>query len=202
VIALDGFQRRKEKKKENICHAAFELFSTHGIQKVSMAEIAKKANVSQVTIYNYFGSKDELLRHVIVEFMDNKWKEFEELLESNIPFPQKIEQMIFDKSETAKMLNPEFLKSVMSNNEDIQRLIEDFYKNKALPGLMKIIEQGQKEGYVKEGISNEAILFYIHMFKEATNRSEFFSNHEQAIQMSKDLTTLFFYGLLGKPKID
>lgn len=199
---MDGFQRRKEKKKGNIIHAAVELFCTHGIQKVSMAEIAKKANVSQVTIYNYFGSKDELLRYVIVGFMDNKWKEFEELLESNIPFPQKIEQMIFDKSETAKMLNPEFLKTVMSNNEDIQRLIEDFYKNKALPGLMKIIEQGQKEGYVKEGISNDAILFYIHMFKEATNRPEFFSNHEQAIKLSKDLTTLFFYGLLGKPKID
>ena len=43
VKAMDGYQRRTEKKKENIRNAAFELFKVYGVEKVSIAEIAKKA---------------------------------------------------------------------------------------------------------------------------------------------------------------
>jgi AcrR family transcriptional regulator len=53
---MNGFERRKKRKRENICRAAFELFCTLGMQKTKIAQIAKKADVSQVTIYNYFGS--------------------------------------------------------------------------------------------------------------------------------------------------
>ena len=57
---LDGFTRRKEQSKEDIRRAAWELFSQFGVMKVSIADIARKAGVSQATIYNHFGSKEAL----------------------------------------------------------------------------------------------------------------------------------------------
>ncbi|HET7616621.1 MAG TPA: TetR/AcrR family transcriptional regulator, partial [Bacillales bacterium] len=89
---MDGFERRRERKKENIRRAALELFTTHGVQKVSVAEIARKANVSQVTIYNYFGSKSDLLRDAIKKFMEETWENYHVLLAGNAPFPDKIKQ--------------------------------------------------------------------------------------------------------------
>lgn len=62
VIALNGFERVKEKKKRAIKEAAFVLFSERGFNEVKIEHIAKEANVSQVTIYNHFGSKDALFR--------------------------------------------------------------------------------------------------------------------------------------------
>ena len=53
---MDGFNRRKEQKKESIRRAALELFKVYGFKKVSINDIASKAGVSQVTIYNHFGS--------------------------------------------------------------------------------------------------------------------------------------------------
>ena len=62
VIALNGFERVKEKKKRAIKEATFLLFSERGFNEVKIEHIAKEANVSQVTIYNHFGSKDALFR--------------------------------------------------------------------------------------------------------------------------------------------
>ena len=61
---MDGFQRRREQKKESIRQAALELFNVHGIKKVSVNDIARRAGVSPVTIYNYYGSKQGLVHDV------------------------------------------------------------------------------------------------------------------------------------------
>jgi AcrR family transcriptional regulator len=69
---LDGFERRRERKKESIRRAALELFKINGIKKVSIAEIAKKAHVSPVTIYNHFGDKNTLTCDVIKQSLMEK----------------------------------------------------------------------------------------------------------------------------------
>jgi AcrR family transcriptional regulator len=74
VNQLDGFQRRRELKKSHILQAALALFMEFGIQKVSIKEIAAKANVSQVTIYNYFGGKDQLVHDVIAFYIKSRAK--------------------------------------------------------------------------------------------------------------------------------
>ena len=194
---MNGFERRKERKKESIRRAAFELFCTFGVRKTSIAEIAKNANVSQVTIYNYFGSKEGLLREALAWYMEEKLEEYEKLLEEGLPFPKIIEKIVFDKTETAKMMNQEFIQTILLKNPAIQDIIEDFYEKKALPMMIKLIERGCSQGYVNENISMEAFLFYIKIFKEATNRPELSSERLRPAQ--RDFASLFFYGLMGKP---
>ena len=103
---MDGFERRRELKKRNILDAALNLFLTNGVQKVSIAEIASKAAVSQVTIYNYFESKDNLVHEVITYYVDRVWNDYEQLFNSSLPFYEKVKQIIFDK----KKLPPTFMK--------------------------------------------------------------------------------------------
>lgn len=195
---MDGFERRRERKEENIRQAAFELFSAHGVQKVSIAEIAEKAKVSQVTIYNYFGSKDELLRNVISSLLEKRLKEDTEAIESDLPFTEKIEIFISERTGDLSALDPDFLKSMMSEDPVIRQMAEDFTKNKFIPLMFRLIEKGKGEGYIGDDISNEAILVYIHMFREGKH-SNIFSNLEQSRHLFKELVTLFFYGIMGKP---
>lgn len=191
---MDGYQRRTEKKKEQIRNSAFELFSIYGVEKVSIAEIAKKAKVSPVTIYNYFGSKEDLLKEVLSDFMNKELESYQELLNSDLPFPKKVEKTIFEKREAAKAFNAEFLKSI--TDPFLKEFINDFTNNKAIPMLMDLIEQGRKEGYVNKSISTEAIIIYIHTFSESIQRSELLTNYN--IDILLDLTNLFFYGLQGQ----
>ena len=196
---MDGFERRKERKKDNIRQAALELFSTYGMQRVSISEIAEKANVSQVTIYNYFGSKDELLRDVILTSLDKNFQEYTEAIESDLPFPEKLEKFMTEKTSELAALNPDFLKFMMSGDPEIRRLAGDFTKNRFIPLMLKLIERGKAEGYIHHNISNEAILLYINMFREGKH-SDAFLSLEPKRHLFKELTTLFFYGLIGKPE--
>jgi len=197
---MNGFERRTMRKREDICKAAFELFCTLGDQKTNIAQIAKKANVSQVTIYNYFGSKENLLKESIKDFMEEKLKQYESLLEEELTFLEIIEKIVFDKSESVKMMNNEFIQTLLLKYQDMKQFIDDYYKNKAIPLMIRLIDKGRSEGYINKDISNEAFLFYISIFKEAISQHELISNLSKSAM--QDLSLLFFYGIMGeKPNL-
>lgn len=195
---IDGFQRRKEQKKNNILDTALHLFKQYGTQKVSVAEIAKQANVSQVTIYNYFGSKHDLIYEVIVYFVDTVWEEYEEMFNSNLPFPEKIKQMIFNKKTDAKDISSNFYHDFMSEYPAGLAYIEQLYENQALPRFLELFDEGKKQGYVDKSISNEAIFMYIQMFREFLLKD---GMYEQILPLTEDLTKLFFYGIVGDSEV-
>jgi len=53
-------ERKKASTRQGISDAATQLFEEHGFEQVTLAEIAAAAEVAPKTIWNYFGSKEEL----------------------------------------------------------------------------------------------------------------------------------------------
>jgi AcrR family transcriptional regulator len=53
-------ERKKQQTREAISDIATNLFIQRGFEPVTLAEIAEAAQVSVKTIFNYFGSKEEL----------------------------------------------------------------------------------------------------------------------------------------------
>ncbi|WP_263263202.1 TetR/AcrR family transcriptional regulator [Pseudomonas sp. RIT-PI-S] len=53
--------RQKEQRREAIVGAARVLFETHGFMATTVEQIAVDAGVSTPTVFNYFGSKQEIL---------------------------------------------------------------------------------------------------------------------------------------------
>ncbi|EPR27741.1 TetR/AcrR family transcriptional regulator [Geobacillus sp. WSUCF1] len=65
---MNGFARRTEQKKQAIKQAVLELLQKiRDPREVTIQEIAKQAHVSPVTIYNYFGSKENLIRETLLD---------------------------------------------------------------------------------------------------------------------------------------
>ncbi|RKL66078.1 TetR family transcriptional regulator [Salipaludibacillus neizhouensis] len=194
---MDGFQRRKALKKTKILKAALDLFKAHGVQKVSVAEIANKANVSQVTIYNYFESKDKLMEETIIYYVDQAWLEAEELLSSDVSFPEKIKLLIFNKKEAASNIHEDFYLYFMKEYSNGSSYIEEFYEKKAIPKMVELFNEGRKKGFVDPEISNEAIMFYIYMIKEYMQREDVY---DKILPYTEDITKLLFYGIAGDRK--
>jgi len=193
---MNGFALRTMRKKKNICSTAFELFCEQGVKKTNIAQIAKKANVSQVTIYNYFGSKENLLKESIKDFLEEKYLQYERLLDENLSFLETVEKIVFDKSELVRMMNYDFIQTILEKYHDMQQFIDDYFRNKAIPLMMRLIEKGRSEGCINKEISNEAFLFYITIFKEAIQRHELISKLSKSAM--QEIASLFFYGILGE----
>ncbi|MEU6871262.1 TetR/AcrR family transcriptional regulator [Streptomyces sp. NPDC059118] len=54
-------ERKKLQTRHRLLAAATELFAERGFDKVSVAEIAEAADVSKMTVFNYFSGKEDLV---------------------------------------------------------------------------------------------------------------------------------------------
>jgi predicted CopG family antitoxin len=137
-----------------------------------------------------------LLRDVILAGLDKSLQGYIETIKSGISFPEILEKLITKKTSELAILNQDFVKSMMSEDPVIKQITEDFTKNKFIPMMLELIQKGKAEGYIHHNISDEAILLYINMFRESKNSDPILKmEHNQ--QLYKDITTLFFYGLIG-----
>jgi AcrR family transcriptional regulator len=54
-------ERKKERTRQQIAETARSLFSRRGFDRVTVAEIARAADVSEQTVFNYFPRKEDLV---------------------------------------------------------------------------------------------------------------------------------------------
>lgn len=188
---MNGFEKRREEKKSAILDAAFELFNKNGLDAVRITDIAHKAHVSKVSIYNYFGSKEELARQVLYDFMDKKLVEFRRLLNSDLSFQEKFKLLYNLKIQTAENLHESLYSCKILLSPKMQQFIDLYYKTNTQPLFLKLIEQGKREGNIDPDLSNEALLAYLDSFKDISSLG---LDKKQLI----DLAKLIFYGFRGK----
>jgi len=65
------FEDIREERKLLIMQVALELFSNEGYHSTSISKIAGKARISKGLMYNYFDSKEELLKAIIFHGFDD-----------------------------------------------------------------------------------------------------------------------------------
>lgn len=59
--------RKKARRRQEILSNASSLFADQGVDATTMAEIAEASEVSPPTVFNYFGSKENILNALIFE---------------------------------------------------------------------------------------------------------------------------------------
>jgi AcrR family transcriptional regulator len=71
------FEEIREEKKDLISQVALEFFANEGYHSTSISKIAKKAGISKGLMYNYFESKDDLLKAIIFQGFQDFMKFFD-----------------------------------------------------------------------------------------------------------------------------
>ncbi len=139
-------------KKQSIIQAAIEIFSKNNFQNATIVEIAKKANVADGTIYQYFKNKEDLFFSIPVEKTKEFCKELELHLQGIHGAFNKIRKFIWYYLYFFKM-NPEYARTLMLE----MRVSKSFVKTKSYEAfkpftnrILEIIKEGQKEGIIRK----------------------------------------------------
>ena len=197
---MNGYEKVKERKKAAIRRAAFELFCERGVSGVKISDIAEKAGVSPVTIYNHFKSKEALFRDVFIRYIEERYLEFRDIIrDETMGFREKIERLIFEEFRTQEHIkNREIMEKLMGSDKEIWKFWETLYKEKSLPLIMELVRSGQESGEIHPELSMESVIFYIDMFYDQTVKHAQLFIDDPDSPLLRDLVRLFFYGLMGQ----
>lgn len=120
--------------------AALELFANKGFHTTTVSDIAKKAGVSKGLMYNYFRSKEELLKEIIMSGVN-----------STMQFLDKNRDGVLTKEELLYFIK-QSLKTIQTN----RTLWKLYYTIIYQPAVMSIVEKElykTYESYVKMVLS-------------------------------------------------
>lgn len=83
-------QREKERRREEIIHAARKVFSAKGFNAATMEEIASKAELSPGTLYLYFKNKEELHTSLSIDILKYMGGEILKVVDQDLSAEEKI----------------------------------------------------------------------------------------------------------------
>jgi TetR/AcrR family fatty acid metabolism transcriptional regulator len=145
---------KKTARKQSILQAAIEVFSNGSFKNSGISEIAKRANVAEGTIYQYFKNKEDLFFSIPIQ----KTLEFTEELDLHLQGItgafNKIRKFIWYYLYFFKT-NPGYGRILMLE----MRVSRDFVKTKTYNFLKKstsrileIIREGQHDGTIRKDV--------------------------------------------------
>jgi TetR/AcrR family fatty acid metabolism transcriptional regulator len=88
--------KKSEARKEQILRAAEQVFAQKGFQEATVSDVARKAGLSDATIYEYFPSKEELLFSIPGQTARRARENMEHLLNHIRGASNKIRAIIYD----------------------------------------------------------------------------------------------------------
>ncbi|MGD9117342.1 MAG: TetR/AcrR family transcriptional regulator [Dehalococcoidia bacterium] len=196
---MDGFERKKEQSQKAIIEAAMELFRVHGFKKASISDIAHAADVSPVTIYNHFGSKEGLVRETVKALLTRMLEKVRGIVHEDKPFPEKLETIIFDKAKLASDYRGELMREMARSDPELADWVDNFFMGDARKVTLELMDEGKREGYVAPRLSNEMLLVYIELIRRGAMASpDLVAQIEPDVEVYRQLNSLFIYGLVGK----
>ena len=164
---VEQYEQIRAEKKALIMEAAIEVFAEKTFQGASVSMIAKKAGISKGLLYNYFESKEALLKEIIKNAANQIYENFDPnhdgvltkeefffFISKNIQVVK--ENINYWKLYSALVLQPQVMELIEHDfdevSENYSKLIYDLFKRsgvKDIPGEMLLFSAMLKGAMVQ-----------------------------------------------------
>ncbi|EAD8568701.1 TetR/AcrR family transcriptional regulator [Listeria monocytogenes] len=193
---MNNYEKRTLSKKTAIIEAALILFGKQGFTAVSIKDIAALADVSQVSIYNYFGSKEALIGECARVIMQDTIALAEEILASEGTFTQKLERAIQLCNAEINLSLSKFISKEASKDQQFLILLVNNINSLKKDIYMKYVAAGKEAQVIDNAISDEVIQLFI----DAINSLGLTVPEEELEEKQAEIIQLFLYGLIGQSR--
>ena len=151
-------EREKQTRKTEIINAAEYLFFTDGFESTSMDDIAKKAQFTKRTLYQYFVNKEDLFYAVALKGVEQLDQYFRNALDSGKTALEKIRlsnrafyQFYKDHPDTFRMI---YYKPSNNSNRNASPHYQEIMRmqNLTFQNYAAVMEGGKKNGSVRNDL--------------------------------------------------
>ncbi len=153
-----------------------------------------------MTCYKYFSNKASIAKYLIESIFESGKEAYMEILNSNIPYEEKVRKTIELKISNAHELSQELVNDIYKyKDEEIDQTIETI-KNKMLQVYLDNFRRAQKSGEIRADIKPEFILYFLNQLTEMITDDRLVSLYPDPEHMIAEVMSFFFYGIMPGKK--
>lgn len=185
-------------KLQQIYSIAKTMFMRHGFKRVPIEEICREAGVSKMTFYKFFANKFDLLKFILEKITSESLAEYRDILKQDIPYAEKVTQMIQMKMKYTDEISQEFFNDLYKNAEP--ELVA-YWQQKTQEMMQLVLEDlkaVQVQGDVRAEIKPEFILYFLNHIFEMVKDDRLLQLYDSPQALINELTRFFFYGILPR----
>jgi AcrR family transcriptional regulator len=141
--------RIRTSRRNDILLAFTSLVAVQGYESTTINQIAEQLELSKGTIMYHFGSKDQMLRQMALDYMERRLTDLASITKKAVPCDIRVRAIIFslitsyrDDGPAAVAFSREFMRLMVEPLMDEVRLLRQKY----LGELEKVIKDGIEEG--------------------------------------------------------
>jgi AcrR family transcriptional regulator len=175
-------------KREQLIQTGEALFVRHGMRRVTVEEICRLAGVSKPTFYKHFENKEALARRIDELWIEEALQRIDAIEEAEVPFPEKMKQILAVKQELAARPGPEFLVDLIGLDIDLSW---------ALRRVMRFLVKGQQRGDIRADVPPELLITAFDLLNSMQYDARIRDLYDDAEMLATDVFKLFHYGALS-----
>jgi len=186
-----------------ILEAAQNIFAQKGFHEATISDIAKQAEVSEATIYEYFSSKEELLFSIPAETIHQYQEKNLEILEYIQGAANKLRFLIYRHLKLYAS-NPDYANVVMLILKGNRNFLKtEAYKivQRSARNTTQVLEEGIQNGEFKPNLKPYLVRAMIWgTIEHLVTRKSLFGKPQDLLGFADDIVDTIFSGILMAQK--
>jgi len=187
-----------ENTKDKIYQAAKELIWKNGISKTNVADICEEAGVSNMTFYRKYENKYELLKQIIEENYNGFNRKYEEIFQKNLPFNEKIMELIFAHSELLKGISKKYIDDI-AHQDNVE--LKEFIQKKHMiynESVLQLLKREQSKGNIRADVDIEFLNFFRNNIIEMLFNPKLQKIYPDTEELIIQLIKMFYFGAVKR----
>jgi AcrR family transcriptional regulator len=178
-------------KKQQLIETAEELFFRHGVKRVTVEEICRKAGVSKMTFYRHFANKNELAEQIILLIFEQGYAKLDSVEAMEISFPEKLQIILEYKLEWVERMSSDYIQEYM-------HMIQGTLALQWFDRVRQFLMHAQERGEIRTDIRPELIMFMAEKYSEVVEDERLLKIYPNMTEFTKEVWKSFYYGILPR----
>ncbi len=188
----------KDATHKKLLEATRKLIWKQGVNKTTVDHICEAAGLSKMTFYRAYENKFDIIKEILDENYAGLEVAYNEIFTKNIPFIEKIMELIYFNMESVKEISPDLIRDIVKQDnpqmKDYMRSKVEFHRDLSL----KYIILEQKKGNFRDDVKLEFISFFLEHINELILYDRLNNIYESTDELVNQLTKMFYFGILRR----